>query len=248
MRLKFISGTLFCASFVSLAQSQQLPSFETAAINPVSHPSPNENYSDVKLADARRFRAVNADLSELIEWAYEVRADRISGPADLHSKIFTFDIDASLPEQVDKGQARLMLRRLLGERFGVVLHSVSKPTTGYLLMVDSDRPKLRRAELPSPKAIVAYGGSSSIRLISPAANMGSLASSISRSIEVPVVDQTHLDGLYDINITFSRIGPVDGDAPTVFEALKQFGLHLDKAQIPIETIVVEHANFKPTAN
>jgi uncharacterized protein (TIGR03435 family) len=58
----------------------------------------------VTLADARRFRAVNAELSELIEWAYEVRADRISGPDDVHSKIFTYDIEAAVPEQADRAR------------------------------------------------------------------------------------------------------------------------------------------------
>lgn len=248
MRRKFVFGVLLWASFSLAALSQQLPSFETAAVHLVSHPSPNENHSDVNLTDPRRFRAVNADMAELIEWAYEVRADRISGPPDLNSKILTFDIDATVPEQADKAQARLMLRQLLGERFGAVLHSLIKPTSGYLLVVDNGGPKLKPSELPHYAGIMAAGGSSAIRLTSPAVRMGSLSATISKNIEAPVVDQTHLDGLYDIDFSFSRMGPVDSDAPTVFDAVKKLGLRLDKAQISIESIVVDRVNFKPAAN
>lgn len=240
-----------CGILIGFAlAAADLPSFEVASIRPGSHPVNKDGLgiSGADRVDATHFRAVNADLAELIEWAYEVRADRISGPADIHSKILTYDIDATIPEQADKAQARLMLRHLLAERFGVVLHSVTKPTTGYLLVVDREGPKLKTAELPNARAIVAYGGSTSIRLVSPAGTMGSLAGSISRNTEMPVVDRTHLDGRYGIDLQFSRIGPVDSDAPTVFRAVKRLGLRLDKAQLPIESIVVDHANFKPTEN
>src|SRR6185312_4006675 len=137
----------------------QLPSFKTASVNLVSHPSPNEGHSDVTLADARRFRAVNANLGELIEWAYEVRADRISGPDDLHSKIFTYDIEATVPAQTDKAQVRLMLRRLLADRFGVTLHSVTKPTKGYALVVGRDGSKLKSSALEHSPGVMSLGGS-----------------------------------------------------------------------------------------
>ena len=191
---------------------------------------------------------MNCDLSELIEWAYGVRSDRISGPGEVHSHEKTFDIDATMPAETTDAQAKLMLQRLLTERFGVVLHSETKPTSGYLLVVDGGGPKLKPSELPNFKGIMAQGGSSSVRLSSPAARMGGLASAISKSIDAPVENQTHLDGLYVIDFAFSRIGPVDSDAATVFEALKQLGLRLDKTQIPIETIIVDRANLKPTEN
>jgi len=242
---RFACGILISCAWPAFCQ--QLPSFETAAVKLVSHPSPNENHSDVTLADARRFRAVNADLSELIEWAYEVRADHISGPDDVHSKIFTYDIDATVPEQADKAQARLMLRRLLTERFGVVLHSITKPTSGYSLAVDRGGTKLKPSALEHSAGVTSYGGSASAHLVSPAVRMGSLASALSRDLGVPVADQTHIDGLYVLDIQFSKFG-TDSDLPTVFDAVKGLGLRLDKAQIPGGSIVVEHANFKPGEN
>lgn len=244
MRFKFACGILI--GFALPALSQQLPSFETSAVHLVSHPSPNDNHSDVTLADPRRFRAVNADLSELIEWAYEVRADHISGPDDVHSKIFTYNIEATVPEQTDKVQARLMLRRLLADRFGVVLHSVTKPASGYSLVVDRGGPKLKPSALEHSPGVTSYGGSG-VHLVSPAVRMGSLASAFSRDLGVPVVDQTHIDGLYVLDIQFSKFG-TESELPTVFEAVKGLGLRLEKAEIPVESIIVDHANFKPSEN
>jgi uncharacterized protein (TIGR03435 family) len=225
-----------------------LPSFETAAVHLVSHPSPNENRSAVSLANARRFRAINADLSELIEWAYEVRSDRISGPDDIHSKIFTYDIDATVPEHADTAQARLMLRRVLSERFGVTLHSVEKAVNGYALVVDKGGPKLRASKLPAGQGFWSQGGAGSVTAKSPGATMSQLATLISTSIGLPVRNQTGLDGVFEMEIGFSKLGPAETNAPTVFEVMKRMGLRLDKAEIPVETIIVDHANFKPTEN
>src|SRR6185312_5110336 len=76
-----------------------LPSFDAASVRPGSHPVTKEGYSfsSAKRSDPTRFRAVNCDLGELIEEAYGVRADRISGPDDVHSHDVTFDIEAAMP-------------------------------------------------------------------------------------------------------------------------------------------------------
>ena len=42
--------------------------------------------------------------------------------------------------------------------------------------------------------------------------------------------------------------PAETNAPTVFEVMKRMGLGLDKAEVPVETIVVDHMNFKPIEN
>jgi uncharacterized protein (TIGR03435 family) len=83
--------------------------------------------------------------------------------------------------------------------------------------------------------------------MSPAVRMSSLASALSRDLGVAVVDQTHIDGLYVLDIRFSKFGIVS-ELPTVFDAVKGLGLRLDKAEIPVESFVVDHADFKPSEN
>jgi uncharacterized protein (TIGR03435 family) len=120
---------------------------------------------------------------------------------------------------------------------------VTKPTSGFLLVTDRGGPKLKPSALEHSPGVTSTGG----HLTSSAVRMGSLASALSRDLGVPVVDQTHIDGLYVLDIRFSKLG-VDSEMPTVFEAVKGLGLRLDKAQIPVESIIVDHANFKPTEN
>ncbi|HEY4087467.1 MAG TPA: TIGR03435 family protein [Bryobacteraceae bacterium] len=245
MRNRFACGIL-----IGFALSgAELPSFDVASIRPGSHPVTKEGYSvsGAKRSDPTRFRATNCDLSELIEEAYGVRSDRISGPDDVHSHEVTFDIDATMPAETTDAQVKLMLQHLLAERFGVVLHSVTKPTAGYALAVDRGGPKLQASPLERSPGVTSAGGSASERMTSPAVRMNSLASALSRNLGVPVVDQTHIDGLYVLDIRFSKFG-IDSELPTVFDALKALGLRLDKAEIPVESIVMDHANFKPSEN
>ncbi|HVV46546.1 MAG TPA: TIGR03435 family protein [Bryobacteraceae bacterium] len=244
MRRSFACGILMSFAL----WGADLPSFDVASVRPGSHPVTKEGYSfsSARRSDPTRFRALNCDLSELIEEAYGVRADRISGPDDVHSHAVTFDIDGTMPAETTDAQMKLMLRHLLAERFRVALHSVTTPKSGYSLVLDRGGPKLKPSALEHSPGVTSYGGSG-VHLISPAVRMDSLANALSRDLGVPVIDQTHIDGLYVLDIQFSKFG-TDSNLPTVFEAVKSLGLRLDKAEIPIESIIVDHANFKPTAN
>ena len=71
---------------------------------------------------------------------------------------------------------------------------------------------------------------------------------LSLILDTPIEDRTHLSGLFQINTAFSKLGPNETDAPTVFDAMKRLGLRLEKAEVPVETIAIDHANFKPIAN
>jgi uncharacterized protein (TIGR03435 family) len=206
------------------------------------------SYSQADRIDPTRFRAVNANLAELIEWAYRVRTDHIAGPDEIKSNARTFDVDATMPATTSDVQARLMLQHLLADRFLLVVHSVTASSNGYILRVDNGGSKLKRSTLTASKGIMARGSAAEERLRSPGATVGQFATVLSMSIEKPVLDETHVDGLFEIATEFSKLGPNETDAPTVFEAMKRLGLRLDKAQVPVETIIVDHANFTPTEN
>jgi uncharacterized protein (TIGR03435 family) len=221
----------------------KLPSFDIASVRPGSHP-----VSKVDRIDSTRFQAVGATLSELIEYAWRVRQDRISGPDGLQSADHTFDIDATMPAATSDEESRLMLRHLLADRFSVALHTVQTLRNGYALTVDTGGPRLKASRLTMPAGIRVSGDSADAILRAPAAHMSQFAGILSLILDTPVDDRTRLDGLYEIQTAFSKLGPNDTDAPTVFEAMKPLGLRLEKAKVPVEAIVVDHVNFNPTAN
>ena len=84
--------------------------------------------------------------------------------------------------------------------------------------------------------------------------MPDLADRLSRApfqLDRPVVDFTGLAGRFDLTLDWS---PIDGPAenttgPSVFTALEeQLGLRLEPRKLPLEILVVDHANKTPTEN
>lgn len=192
--------------------------------------------------------AENATLAALIEYAWKIRQDRISGPDDLKSPEHTFDVDATMPAATTDEQSRLMLRHLLAERFSLALHTIVTPKSGYVLVVDGGGPRLKPSALSRARGIQASQDQADAKLRTTAASMSQFAEILSLIIETPIEDRTHLGGLFEIRTEFSKLGPNETDAPTVFNAMKRLGLRLEKAEVPVETIVVDRVNFKPVAN
>jgi uncharacterized protein (TIGR03435 family) len=78
--------------------------------------------------------------------------------------------------------------------------------------------------------------------------MKRFAEVLSRQLDLPVIDQTGLEGAFNINLKWSRTSDQPGDpGPSVFTALQQFGLRLSARKAPIELLVVDHAEM-PEAN
>ena len=71
----------------------------------------------------------------------------------------------------------------------------------------------------------------------------------------PVVNQTGLTGKYDIAMNWDARGPgekiPEGDerGPDLIQAVKeQLGLTLREEKIPVDTILIDHAEHVPTEN
>ena len=112
-----------------------------------------------------------------------------------------------------------------------------------------------------------------VHLTAPSATLGRLAEMISHFAARPVVDMTGIPGEYDFELTFApetmrampfgggpRMGPPPGDAgreaaqapaepaPSIYDAVKAYGLKQEPKKAPMETIVVEHVDRMPTEN
>jgi uncharacterized protein (TIGR03435 family) len=83
----------------------------------------------------------NYSLANLIMSAYDVRPYQLSAPS--WAATTRFLITAKLPEGTTKGTARLMLRHLLIERFGLKVHSESKEMQLYDLVVGKNGHKMK---------------------------------------------------------------------------------------------------------
>jgi uncharacterized protein (TIGR03435 family) len=75
----------------------------------------------------------NMRLIRVLMMAYDLPADRISGPGWLHSE--TYDIQAPVPPGITIADFKLMVRNLLAERFRLSSHREMKEVSGYALEI-----------------------------------------------------------------------------------------------------------------
>jgi len=237
----------------SLAQTpaaiSDAPRFEVAAIHPTD---PGEyNSSSGCSSTPGLLRCTNVTLKRCIVGAYGIGADRIlGGPNWIEADRFQINARANEPIG-DKGLMK-MLQTLLAERFKLALHRDSRPGQTMVLEVATTGPKLQ----PS-----AAGSSRSWKnlhdhLEATRMTMGELAETLSRNLNLPVQDRTGLAGEFDFTL---RWNPNDADVHERDEALailrlemsaaivRQLGLTLKSRTLPVEILVVDHAERPSTA-
>jgi len=128
--LLFVFASAFC-----VAQNDQSPHFEVASVRPVT--------KDVRMGfqqDPGRMSWGRIPLTNLISGAYHVGLDQITGPDWLNSEFYA--IDVKLPAGFTMEQYPQMMANLLSERFGLVVHRVTKEVSGYEITVSPGGPKL----------------------------------------------------------------------------------------------------------
>lgn len=198
----------------------------------------------------------NVSLRSCIRWAYNLRDSQISGPGWLGSQ--RYDIAANAPGQVSLDEMRLMMQKLLGDRFKLSIHRETKLLPVYAMTVKKSG-KLNPAS-GGPTRMLPTGGAIEFRGFS----MAELAERLgSRPFKLDrfVVDKTGLDGLYDFTVKLAddashlkhtlegmERGNADG-APSIISSLQeQLGLSFKPGKAPISSLFVEHAEKVPTGN
>jgi len=213
------------------------PSFEVASVKPSAPGSSGGGITPGPTGMTAR----NVTLLFCIRIAYDVQDYQVSGPNWVSTE--QFDIVAKTGNPVKQDQLRLMLRALLAERFGLVLHREERARSVYALVVGKNGPKLAEAKGDDAGGTTADIG----HLVFTAASMSVLARRLSQQLHEPVSDLTGLKGIYSFTLDWQQDDSVPG--PSLFTAVQeQLGLKLEAQKVPIEVLVVDHAERIPTAN
>jgi uncharacterized protein (TIGR03435 family) len=216
------------------AQNEAIPVFDAASIKPQE--------GDVSFVPSSpdRFVDVNATLKSLITWAWDVRDFQVAGGPDWVGSR-RFDVNARSPRPVSEATMRLMVRRLLADRFQLRTRVESRQMPRYVLRTArADRrpgPGMQAATIDCAVALAerfgapAPAGSNApacawrvgitppvARMFVDGAPMGSVAGLLERLLRRKVVDGTGLPGTYDIRLEFSAdqlpmAVPPSADAP-----------------------------------
>jgi uncharacterized protein (TIGR03435 family) len=247
--IRTLASLLLCVSpFCEQAlygQSAAGPQFEVASIKPSSA----DPHSSGMNTGNGRLTANNVTLKRCLMGAYGVGPNQIFGGPDwLDSD--RFEITAKAEQPVDDHALMAMLQTLLAERFKLILHREMKPVQAYVIEVGKNGPKLEKGDGTGAKTDNGRGN-----LVVTNTTMDRFAEILSRQMDLPVVNQTGLEGVFNLKLKWTpesaRPAAPDAavpDGPSVFTAIQeQLGLRLHAQKVPVEVLVIDHVE-KPSAN
>jgi uncharacterized protein (TIGR03435 family) len=195
--------------------------FEVASIRPSDASNPQQVTAGLRM-DGSQAHFTSLSLKNLIDRAYNVLPDQVSGPDWISSQ--RYDISAKLPDGATTAQIPQMLQTLLADRFALKVHKESKDMPAYALVVGKS---LKLQVLPEDGSAAGNGSvnvavSGSVAGVSFDFGNGSsytfandqfqfnkvtmdmLAGGLSRFLDRPVVDMTSLEGKYNLTLNVTR--------------------------------------------
>jgi len=241
------------------------PSFEVATVKPSD---PNQRGWGITVNPSGMLITRNTTLADLIKFAYDLHPKQVIGsPAWFDSDRFDVSGKPDTPGMPTVKQMKLMMQKMLVDRFSLTFHTEKKELTAYAITQSKGGAKIEKetnAKIPVP----GFGGPPQRGFNVRNATLSEFASVMqAQFMDQPVVDQT---GLGDVRYTFvvkftpdasmrpfgGAGGPPDGasattdqDAPPdIFGAVEQqLGLHMQKTKAPVDVMVVDKLE-KPSAN
>ena len=229
--------------------------FEVASIRPIDAKGARPSFESNPSGGVR---ATNVTLKLLIQMAYDIRPEQLSGgPGWTDSEQYT--VIAKGPEggPVLSGTAqqeltRKRLQALLSERFHLALKLESNPASGYVLTVEKKGNKMTVANDPGTRQLRQVGH---WEIRAEGVDMLILARFLGVHLRATVVDRTGLEGRYNFHLNWTPEAlpssieslnglPEDSLLPAVRE---QLGLRLERQKVATDRYTIERAE-KPTEN
>ena len=251
-----VTGSL---AWILSAQSmpQESDRFEVASIRPGG---PQGGRPSMEFTPGGGVRATNVTLNLLIQTAYDIRPDQLSGgPGWTDSEPYM--VIAKGPEggPVLSGAAQLELTRkrlqaLLDERFHLALKRAANPAAGYVLTVEKKGHKMTLANDPGAPRLRQVGR---WELRAEGVEIPTLARFLSVHLRGTVVDRTGLEGRYNFKLNWDPGVPVPSALESSASGLpeeslipavqEQLGLRLERQKVATDRYTIERAE-KPTEN
>jgi uncharacterized protein (TIGR03435 family) len=237
------------------------PVFEVATIKPSR---PDGRFS-LLVNRGGLLTTTSTSVSDLIKFAYEVHPKQITGaPSWIESEKYDVTGKPDVEGIPSISQLRVMLQKLLADRFQLTFHRDKKELAVYAITVTKTGATMTKNET-NPNGLPGFGGGPrAFNVVN--ATMAEFAGVLQGQIlDRPVVDQTGLGSTrYNFILRFTPDGPqtqpgaagpngappVDpADAPpdiyTAFQ--QQLGLKLESTKAPADVLVIDRVE-KPSDN
>lgn len=199
----------------------------------------------------------NVTLLTCLRAAYAVSLSQVSAPEWMGSTRYDIEAEAASNGSPD---FRAILREILTEKFGLIVHHESRDVNVYELSVAKSGPKLIADDSPA-----VAGGISGARIRQDGATawgqgitISQFAELLSLHLDRPVVDMTNLNGRFDLKLAWlpshsrtqepgtKESSGSQGDLTTVYTAIEnQLGLSLTPERDALDVLVVDNARQTP---
>jgi len=245
------------------------PAFEVATIKPSDPTRPGKVFT----VRGRDIITINTTLNDLVTMAYNLHARQITGaPAWFDSDKYDLTGRPDVPGQPSVAQIKVMVQKLVADRFQFKFHREKKELSVYAISVAKTGAKISKSTAdPNGLPGLFFGGAGpggGINFNVRNATMAEVANTLQGSVlDRPVVDQTGLAEKYDFIVKFTPdpgqmagFGPGgqpgsppaaadNPDAPPdLFSAFQQqLGLKIETSKAPVDVLVIDKVE-KPSAN
>lgn len=232
---------LLLATAHTAAHAQQ--SFSVATIRPSAPNAPT-----LTQIRGKRFATQGTTFLDLFKYAYGVHETQvIGGPEWLRSEKFDVLADPDGEERPSSDQMKTLVKQLILERFHIAMHNQNRELSVFTLeRAGTSTPKLSASTANTNMPVGGGDGRGSILMRN--GTMRDFAMYLQRfagtSIDRPVVDETAMEGRYDLDLHFTPDQATTPDAatPGLFTALQeQLGLSLKRNRRTIPVYVIDSA-------
>jgi uncharacterized protein (TIGR03435 family) len=234
--------------FISAAMAQ--PVFDAASVRANQFGKGQESIQ----ANPGSLNMRNVSLKTAIRWAYHVMDYQVSGPDWLGYE--RFDIMAKAAGPAPENELRTMLEALLAERFKLTVHKETKELQAYVLTVAKGGIKFHESKEEGELAVGPPPDKNHMTVNLKRVPASQFVEMLSNALRAPVINNTGLEGRYDATIDIGKYmadaAPKDGPfdpIPIIITGLQEeLGLKLESKKMPLDLLVIDHAEKVPAEN
>jgi uncharacterized protein (TIGR03435 family) len=216
--------------------------------------------------DPGRLPCTNVALNSLVTIAYNLQFSQIVSPdwMNLGGAQNGYDVVATIPVRTSKDDYRLMLQKLLAERFHLIVNREVKQLPCEVLSLGKGGLKIKSSASTPPPPGPRFAMDVVTGHLHYAQHIMSLASFANMLITLvagPVTDETGLQGDYDFAFDFMpddrwrgfgilpKANSEKDDVANLSQAVQQqLGLKLESLKCPVTIVLVDHADKVPVEN
>jgi uncharacterized protein (TIGR03435 family) len=236
------------------------PSFSVSTIKPSDPNRPGKGIT----FRGQDLVTINTTIGDMMTLVYGVHPKQIVGmPGWAEAEKFDVTARPEAEGQPTEAQLKVMMKKLLAERFQLKLHTEQREMNAYTIGVAKGGPKLTE-NTSNPNGLPGFGFRGLGVLQVTNSTLAFVASGFqSNVLDRPVVDRTGLTGRYDFALTWTpdefQFPAITGqrpaapklngaEAPNLFQAFEeQLGLKLETGKAQVDVLVVDKVE-KPGEN